>query len=617
MKQLNFRNLLVALVFLLALAAYWMGAVVRDNRIAAMQPKVMLGEKETCMDCHSDMQGFSPFHDPRVIGCSSCHLGNPREREEKRSHKGMVLIPGNLSDVNQTCGTANCHADITRRVEHSLMTTMAGVVTVDRFVFGEIDTLSAAAHVAHLGNSPADKHLRTLCASCHLGNEKTEYGPVSERSRGGGCLACHLNGPLSASAEATVGHPSITLQVTNDHCFGCHSRSGRISLGYEGWHETLLTPPEIAGKEGYRVLDDGRVLQKMTADVHHERGMDCIDCHSATELMGNGKDYSHKEEAVSVHCEDCHFQGPPQTAGWDELDEESRKILGIRGFSFKGYRFLRGENSGEIYWNAWVDSRGQAFLISKNTGVKRPLNPPDPVCTRGEVHHDLACSTCHTSWAPQCVGCHTRYNPEQQAFDLLDKKPVAGKWEEYLGGFFADPPVLGIMERSSNETGKVRMIKMFIPGMIMTLDGSDFPGNRDRAETFHRLYAPSSPHTTSASGRTCESCHLDPLALGYGRGSLDYRNVDGKGQWFFTPEYAATPQDGLPQDAWIPFLREPPSRSSTRPTTRPFSLKEQQRILAAGACLTCHAGDSDIMLQSLEDFDALMNRVSSKCLLSF
>jgi hypothetical protein len=66
----------------------------------------------------------------------------------------MVLIPGNLSNVYQTCGTANCHLDIAKRVDHSLMTTMAGVITVDRFVFGEIDTLADLLPLADLAALP-------------------------------------------------------------------------------------------------------------------------------------------------------------------------------------------------------------------------------------------------------------------------------------------------------------------------------------------------------------------------------------------------------------------------------------------------------------------------------
>lgn len=608
------RNLIVLMSFLLALGVYWMGAILREGRLEEMNPPGSLGSKETCLNCHSDMVGFAPVHDPKLIGCASCHLGNPRAEEEKKAHKGMVLIPGNMSNVYQTCGTANCHPDITERVEHSLMTTMAGVITVDRFAFGEIDTLAAFAHVRDLGFSPADQHLRHLCASCHLGNEKTHPGPISERSRGGGCLACHLNPPITQQSNNLNTHPSLTLQVTDDHCFGCHSRSGRISLGFQGWHETLLTQGEVKGDSRYRVLEDGRVLQMVTPDVHHTRGMECIDCHSARETMGDGNVYLHEEDAVKVKCQDCHFSGSPSVVGWDGLDEETKKILGLRKLPYQGHDFLVGQ-SGEVLWNGWVDASGKAFLVSKNTGMKRPLNPPAAVCVRGEAHADLTCSACHTAWAPQCIGCHTAYNPDIQAYDLLDKKRTKGKWEEYLGGFFADPPVMGVVEKMEMGEEKVRQIKTFIPGMIMTIDPSGFPGKEGTAESFHRLHAPVAPHTTSLKGRSCESCHLDPLAMGYGRGKLEYREVDGKGKWFFTAEYVESPHDRLPQDAWIGFLEEASGISSTRPNARPFHLAEQHRILRAGACLTCHDGDSKVMIRAVEDFEKTMKGVSKKCLL--
>ena len=69
---------------------------------------------------------------------------------------------------------------------------MSGVVSVDRAVFGERSPAGPAAHVARLGHSPADTHLRQLCALCHLGAAKEAFGPNDEATRGGGCNACHL-----------------------------------------------------------------------------------------------------------------------------------------------------------------------------------------------------------------------------------------------------------------------------------------------------------------------------------------------------------------------------------------------------------------------------------------
>jgi len=46
---------------------------------------------------------------------------------------------------------------------------------------------------------------------------------------------------------------------------------------------------------------------------------------------------------------------------------------------------------------------------------------------------------------------------------------------------------------------------------------------------------------------------------------------------------------------------------------RPFNIEEEKRILAVGACLTCHAENSEVMLKSLDDFDEVLKRVSGKC----
>jgi hypothetical protein len=127
---------------------------------------------------------------------------------------------------------------------------------------------------------------------------------------------------------------------------------------------------------------------------------------------------------------------------------------------------------------------------------------------------------------------------------------------------------------------------------------------------FHRLYAPSSAHTTQRMGRSCKSCHNDPLALGYGRGKLLFSK---EGRWSFEPAYENSKYDGLPEDAWTGFLAERKDQSATRKDMRPFNLAEQKRILLAGACLTCHDAASAVMKQSLVDFDKVILQRSRQC----
>ncbi len=221
------------------------------------------GRPEGCLACHQGMTGFSPVHNPAVIGCTSCHLGNPFTLDARLAHAGMTLTPGNLSVVRETCATAGCHADIARRVQGALMNTMSGVAAVDKVVFGESRDLDHFYDVARLDHSPADRHLRNLCVSCHLGQDKRQPAAITQQSRGGGCSACHLDYGREALAElngrgaahlrnqAPQHHPDISVRVTADACFGCHSRSGRISHNYEGWHETLQDPAAAQHTPGW------------------------------------------------------------------------------------------------------------------------------------------------------------------------------------------------------------------------------------------------------------------------------------------------------------------------------------------------------------------------------
>ena len=109
---------------------------------------------ESCVNCHNEMTGFSPYHDPQKIGCASCHLGNTKEADKDKAHVGMVLVPGNFSNVAKTCASTQCHAYEWSRVEKSLMTTNSGIVSIDKFLFDEIHTTDTLFHIGKIGNSP-------------------------------------------------------------------------------------------------------------------------------------------------------------------------------------------------------------------------------------------------------------------------------------------------------------------------------------------------------------------------------------------------------------------------------------------------------------------------------
>jgi len=586
--------------------------------------KIETIEKETCLECHQNTKGYSNYHNPELIGCISCHLGNPNTMDKDDSHKGMVLIPGNLKDAKATCGV--CHPNELNKIENSLMTTNSGLVAVDKYIFGEADSPNGRYHIQLIENSASDKHLRDLCANCHLGAQKKEFGPITQLSRGGGCNACHLNYSDEAAKDLTTYlasnkkelpqfHPATNIFVTNEHCFGCHSRSSRISTNYEGFQETLLDESEVIAKDGFRVIEDKRVYKYIEEDVHHTKGMLCIDCHSSHEVMGDGKRYIHEEQAVKVQCSDCHFKEQPNTVPYDSLDAESLLVFLHGDYKHSDKEIIAVKKSGHPLVNTFVDSLGNAFLIGKRDGELHPLNPQSEVCSRDNAHKNVSCATCHSSWTTRCIGCHNEYDKsEPRAFDLLDRKYGKGQWKEFVAEFSSSLPAMGVRENSEGIH-----IEPAVPGMILTIDKGSYSGKELGEDvSFHRLYAPNSPHTTTAKVRDCKSCHTNPATLGYGKGELIYEISEGIGTWSFTPTYELNPNDGLPEDAWIPFLKEVDKNvvNSTRTDFRPFTVKEQQELLLVGACLQCHKEDSKEMKQSLIiGIQPLLKKLDKSCIL--
>lgn len=530
------------------------------------------GQRERCVDCHAVLaRGLGLAHDPAVIGCVSCHLGDPAASAKTAAHAGMIAWPGSdLASAAAPC--ARCHAEAYARVVSSLMTTNGGLVAVNRFVFGEAETPDdgARAHITALDSTrAADRHAAELCSTCHLGAPKDAPGLVDPASRrGGGCLACHLR------PKAGDTHPAIDLAIDDDACFGCHSRSGRISLSYAGWEEldAVRAAHPVAAGRTRRVLPDGRVLESMPPDLHHEAGLGCVDCHTLDDVMGDLRVHAHQEDAVRARCLDCHVDTADgrvpvaRVRSFDVLDRASQVVARARwGDAARERRYVAGVEGG-VLLNAWIRPDGRLDVRAKRGPRLRPARPTPLAFPHGGDHARLACEACHTRAAPRCLGCHTRATRDPSG---------AESWEEHGWSFAADEPTLGV-------DGRAR-VTTFVPGMILTLE-------HDGRRTDRRLFAPLAAHQTGHRARTCASCHRSARALGLGEGVLVFDGEDVR----FEPR-AALAADGLPVDAWTRFLADPPqSPVSTRTGARPLDASEQRRILRVGACLACHDGQSEI-----------------------
>ena len=486
-----------------------------------------------CLQCHASQQnGFNQSHAFAADNCVICHAGNATATSEEAAHAGIISFPGDLSNATETCG--RCHAERVASVRDNLMHTGHGMVEVTRNIVDDGSPADAVHNLQSLGHGVADSMLRKLCASCHLGQAKTEHQLDPLTDRGGGCLACHINDyPEDA-------HPSLTSKVSDARCFGCHSRSGRISLSYAGLAE--IDAADSSERSSVLRLGDGRPVERKAADVHYAAGMGCIDCHTSVDLMGAAENAKYQRDAVDISCTDCHAN-TTRTTG------EDGAIV-----------YVTEKHQTPLQHIEVRDDT--AWLHTKTTGRLLEIPRLDAANHLDDTRHErLECSSCHTQWAPQCFGCHMEYDPDGTQWDHIDRRITAGRWQEQRSDVRNELPTLGV--NASNR------IEAFVPGMIMTVAHPDWDSDK-----FVRIFAPLSPHT-SGPARSCESCHRSTVALGLGQGEL----VEQAGKTTFNPSQELL-EDGLAADAWT-NLETTVGGETPLPGQRPLSQDEMRTILEA------------------------------------
>ncbi|PID72613.1 MAG: amino acid ABC transporter substrate-binding protein [Desulfobulbus propionicus] len=532
------------------------------------------GYVEMCLSCHTE-EKLDPAHDRLIVGCSPCHLGDALAIEKDKAHRGIVRNPGDLRVVAKTCGVEGCHPSDIGKVKNSLMATNRGILATLLYYWGERETNDADISVEQLlesgETSLALDYYRKLCATCHLWKQKNDLpgAPAFFNEKGGGCSACHYQeapgdvretvtdfdgeagGDVGPDGKKKKPHPLIVKKVPDDNCIRCHNRSGRIGLSYIGVFEAegYGTPYE-KGKLSSRKLPGDRFYLEIGEDVHHAKGMSCIDCHTREEIMGDGTSYAHYEQQLEITCTSCHDANPGTTRKKNHLTNVERE----------------GKN---------------AYLIGKNDRKKRLLNPPKhDVCTY-PGHKRITCEACHSTWVPQCYGCHAKRDATQTHLDKLTLEETPGWWEEGRSYIRYEKPMLAIWGDE---------VVIVTPGCqdIVTLidDAGEVEGRFNRF-----TMAAINPHTTQAKGRSCKDCHASPKTIGLGEGTVT--KEDGKWQ-FYPVNKGVDTLDGrtVGLDNFV-TIDGKALQYGSREDLRPFNKEEIESILRVGLCLDCHTRYDD------------------------
>lgn len=412
-----------------------------SSGIQALVP-TSTGKPELCTTCHIGIEDISASHPAQVMGCVVCHGGDPLALDQERAHATLRggRNPSDLSVAAESCGQPSCHggyADLEQnhvtRVVASLQATYAGGIATVRYTFGAQDSPRAELGIHAVQDESADlaanavPFLREFVPSlnsfeekfqanclnggCHLWAEP-QAQPYMYRSTG--CAACHYlysDDGLYRGSDPTIprdepGHGlthQLTTAIPYNQCDHCHNR-GNYSLK----QMSLLARPDLppaANPIPATMPPEGRRLKEYYQPIAEftkcEVELNCVDCHTAREAMGDGHIYGSKKDAQSVQCQTCH--GTPTSAPHfttirdpNELAMRQARINGHADYLTIGDQIVESAR-GEPWWSIKQTAVGELSQLNKVTGelYNVPLVMGSKCEQNGTDQSSQYCHQCH------------------------------------------------------------------------------------------------------------------------------------------------------------------------------------------------------------------------------
>jgi len=452
-------------------------------------------QRQQCQRCHVTVKGREKRGDYRGQGCSSCHIPYGNEG----------IYEGNDPTIDKT---QKGHL-----LTHQIQATRKSKVTVGDITYSGI--------------------------------------PVET------CNSCHNRGKR-------IG---VTYQGLMEFPYG------------SPWTPTGGKQPKLHTKN-YLFISDDLHHQIKSRPENPQGGLLCQDCHTTIDMHGDGNIPGTTLAQVEVECQDCHgtpeqypwelplghgeefaknIGNTPRGLADNVLSETARFAT---TYDKKDGYLLSAR--GNPYGNVVKD--GDTVIMHSATGndFKVPLlkklaeddawrNSQAMVAMASVKKHaeSLECYACHASWVPQCYGCHVDvdYGNDKNGKPKMDTDWIASGSARNPDGSTAESP-LGV--KGIQSPGKVSETRSYLrweepvlgingegrvtplmPGcqVIWTVrarDGSTVAHNQialaydEQKELGQERVplgidmAPVQPHSAQRKARTCESCHDNPKAQGYG-----------------------------------------------------------------------------------------------------
>ncbi len=590
---------------------------------------------ERCLTCHYGIEDLSSSHPNLVFGCVICHGGNGSDLSVRGAHIGLRggRNPAKLDLANAGCGGGKsnigitCHSgrehpllNRTENVTKSLMATNAGIIGILRFQWGVEETSDSKYAVRAVSDGKTtlndlppeigsngefnlpESHFRKFCASCHLWSSRIR----EKMGRLEGCPACHA--PYDQDGRYVGGDPtikrdepghasthSITNRIPDDRCRACHNRSARIGLNYHGEMENeQYGTPFVNGGLNEDTISENRFVLRLVPDIHHEKGMACIDCHTGQDTMGDGNVHRFMKDQVEIRCEDCHgsYSNAPRTIKVEKHDALVQTLIrSTPSLKLQDGDTILTTSKGRPLPHVKLTPEGLR-LTGKIDGKQYPVTI---ITDKNKAHnlkgHErLECDSCHSAWSPQCYGCHQALDFRHRSIDNLSGKTTPGRWTEGRSFFRFEKNILGI-----NSNGKVAI---FVPGCQVwnTVVGRNGKIMGPYDSLIMRLknglssvaMAPTHPHTTRKEVPRCIDCHLDPKAMGLGEGLVKLNSKSAKPQVQILYDSAASGlKISFPLDAVVSAGGNI-LQGTSHLLARGFNTEEIGKIVGIARCLPCH-----------------------------
>ena len=374
-----------AIVLLSSAAAAWYVRLTQPTPVRLIP--ALTAQPEYCLTCHGDVREISPSHPIKVFGCVSCHGGERLALDADLAHSTMRggANPSDLSVVQQSCGGSECHSGSTtdrrdhiQRVMTSVQSTYSGAIASILYTYGLESDLTArfgmqAVSDDQVNTSTGVPALRAFdarafrsrivdafahdCTSCHINAEPVQGVSYARFT---GCAACHSPMTTDEKHGKAKNTHVLTTAIPYSQCDTCHNR-GNYDL------RTMTFVPR-ADQPVDRLHEYYQPIAQFTKC---EYTLDCEDCHTRAEAMGDGDIHSSKKDIQYIQCKTCHGTPTelPKTLTLVDPNDIAFRLARLNPIVQlqPGDRVLVTEK-GEPLWNTRVLSDGSYQLVGKATG---------------------------------------------------------------------------------------------------------------------------------------------------------------------------------------------------------------------------------------------------------